>query len=152
TQVLRLDPGNALALVGRGDVRTELGQWEEAAEDYRQAIKRNAKLGRAYRGAAWLMATCPEERFRNTDLAVASARQALSLDGNGDYAYLDVLAAALASAGEFEDAKETLEKAIQIAPDAKAAELRARLTLYRSNRPYRTASRTAQGEDATDRR
>ena len=52
--------------------------------NYRQAIKLSPKLGRAYRGVAWLMATCPEERFRNAELAVASARQALALDGNGD--------------------------------------------------------------------
>lgn len=149
---LQLEPENAQALVGRGDVRTDIGLWEEAAEDYRQAIKQSPKLGRAYRGAAWLMATCPEERFRNAELAVASARQALALDGNGDYAYLDTLAAAMASAGEFDDAKETQEKAIQIAPDAKANELRARLTLYKSSQPYRTTSRTARGEDSGEQR
>ena len=145
-RALQLEPENPQALVGRGDVRTQIGQWEEAAEDYRQAIKQSAKLGRAYRGAAWLMATCPEERFRNAELAVASARQALALDGNGDYGYLDTLAAALASAGEFDDAKETQEKAIQIAPDAKTSELRARLSLYNAGRPFRTTSRTAPGE------
>ena len=53
----------------------------------------------------------------------------------------------LMQAFEFEDAKETQEKAIQIAPDAKVSELRARLTLYHSGRPFRTTSRTARGED-----
>jgi len=75
-----------------------------------------------------------------------------ALDGNGDYAYLDTLAAALASAGEFEDAKETQEKAIQIAPDAKGSELRARLNLYKSGQPFRTTSRTARGEDPESQR
>jgi tetratricopeptide (TPR) repeat protein len=143
---LELDPENPQALVGRGDVRTEIGHWEEAAEDYREAIKQSPKLGRAYRGAAWLMATCPEEKFRNAELAVASARKALALDGNGDYAYLDTLAAALASAGEFEDAVQTQEKAIQIAPDAKGNELRSRLALYKSEQPFRTSSRTARAD------
>jgi tetratricopeptide (TPR) repeat protein len=147
SSILAFEPEHPQALAGRGDVRSEIGQWEEAAEDYRQAIKQSPKLGRAYRGAAWLMATCPEEQFRNAELAVASARQALALDGNGDYAYLDALAAALANAGEFDDAKATQEKAIQIAPDAKTRELRARLSLYTAGRPFRTASRTAQGEE-----
>ena len=151
SRALELEPDHPQALVGRGDVRTEIGEWEDAAEDFRKAIKRSPKLGRAYRGAAWLMATCPEERFRNADLAVASARQALALDGNGDYAYLDTLAAALASAGEFDDAIQTVEKAIQIAPDAKGADLRARLALYRSEQPYRTTSRTARVEEADQR-
>ena len=133
-------------------MRSEIGQWEEAAEDYRRALKLNPKFGRAYRGAAWLMATCPEERLRDAELAVDSARQALALDGNGDYAYLDTLAAALANAGEFEDAKSAQEKAIQIAPDAATTELRARLTLYRSGQPFRTTSRTARGETAAESR
>ncbi|MFN0016713.1 MAG: tetratricopeptide repeat protein [Pirellulaceae bacterium] len=152
TRALQIEPQSPHALVGRGDVRSEIGQWEDAAEDYRRAIKLSPKFGRAYRGAAWLMATCPEDRFRDADLAVASARQALALDGNGDYAYLDTLAAALANAGEFEDAKTTQEKALQIAPDAATTELRERLTLYRSGRPYRTTSRTAKGEDAAEMR
>jgi tetratricopeptide (TPR) repeat protein len=150
SKALQLEPENPLALAGRADVQAEIGQWEEAAEDYRQAIKLNPKLGRAYRGAAWLMATCPEERVRNSELAVASARQALALDGNGDYAYLDTLAAALASAGEYEDAKETQEKAIQIAPDARTNELRARLALYKKGQPFRTTSRTARGEESAE--
>ena len=59
---------------------------------------------------------------------------------------LDTLAAALASAGEFEDAAQTQEKAIQIAPDAKGSELRSRLALYKSEQPFRTSSRTARAE------
>lgn len=152
SRALQINPESPQALVGRGDVRSEIGLWEEAAEDYRRAIKLSPKLGRAYRGAAWLMATCPEERFRNADLAIASARQALALDGDGDYAYLDTLAAAFANAGEFEDAKATQEKAIQIAPDAAASELRSRLTLYRSGEPFRVTSRTAKGEAAAETR
>ena len=152
SRALQIEPESPHALVGRGDVRSEIGQWEEAAEDYRRALKLNPKFGRAYRGAAWLMATCPEERLRDAELAVDSARQALALDGNGDYAYLDTLAAALANAGEFEDAKSAQEKAIQIAPDAATTELRARLTLYRSGQPFRTTSRTARGETAAESR
>ena len=150
SKALQFEPENPQALVGRGDVQSELGQWEAAAEDYRQAIKLNPKVGRAYRGAAWLMATCPEERYRNAELAVSSARQALALDGNGDYAYLDTLAAALASAGEYDDAKETQEKAIQIAPDARASELRSRLSLYTAGRPFRITSRTSDGRSERD--
>ena len=145
-QALALAPENPQALAGRGDVRAVVGQWEEAAEDYRQAIKQSPKLGRAYRGAAWLMATCPEENYRNAELALQSARKAVQLDGNGDYAYLDTLAAALANAGEYEDAVATQERALQIAPDAVMEELRGRLSQYTAGRPYRSPTRTVQGE------
>jgi tetratricopeptide (TPR) repeat protein len=124
-----------------------VGQWEDAAEDFRQAIKNSPKLGRAYRGAAWLMATCPEDNFRNAELALASARKAVQLDGNGDFTYLDTLAAALANAGEYEDAVATQEKALQIAPDAAMEELRSRLSLYAAGKPFRLTTRTVRGAE-----
>lgn len=151
-QVLLTEPDNPQALVGRGDVQAAIGHWEESAEDYRRAIQLSPKLGRAYRGAAWLMATCPEAVFRDAELALASARQALALDGNGDYAYVDTLAAALANAGEFEDARQTQEKAIQIAPDAVIAELRSRLALYTADKAYRAPQKTVRVEASPSQR
>lgn len=151
-QGLRLEPKNAAALAGRGDAREALGRYAEAAEDYRRAIQLNSKLGKAYRGAAWLMATCPEEEIRNAELAVESARQALNLDTGRDYTYLDTLAAALANAGEFEDAQQTLKKAIQIAPDSATGPLRARLELYTLGKPYRQHAESARGNEAADLR
>lgn len=134
---LQTDATNAAALSGRGDAHTALGNWEQAAEDYRQAVEKNENLGRAYRGAAWLMATCPDEKYRNNELALESAKRAIQLDGDGDWLYLDALAAAQANAGEFDEARQTLGKAIQIAPDKIAATLQQRLNLYVSGKPYR---------------
>jgi tetratricopeptide (TPR) repeat protein len=136
-RALQVDATNAVALSGRGDAHASLGHWEQAAEDYRQAVEKNENLGRAYRGAAWLMATCPEEKYRNNDLALESAKRAIQLDGDGDWLYLDALAAAQANAGHFDEARETLSKAIQIAPEAIAPALRQRLNLYVSGKPYR---------------
>ena len=134
---LQIDSTNAAALSGRGDAHTALGNWEQAAEDYRQAVEKNENLGRAYRGAAWLMATCPEEKYRNEELALESAKRAIQLDGDGDWLYLDALAAAQANAGHFDEARETLSKAIHNAPDVIAASLRQRLNLYVTGKPYR---------------
>jgi tetratricopeptide (TPR) repeat protein len=139
-KALQVDAASAAALAGRGDARAGLGQWEQAAEDYRQAVEKNENLGRAYRGAAWLMATCPEEKYRNSDLALESAKRAIQIDGDGDWLYLDTLAAAQANAGHFVDARETLAKAIQVAPDGIAAGLRQRLNLYVSGKPYRATT------------
>lgn len=134
---LQTDDTNAAALAGRGDAHTALGNWEQAATDFQQAVEKNENLGRAYRGAAWLMATCPDEKYRNGELALESAKRAIQLDGDGDWLYLDTLAAALANAGEYAEARQTLGKAIQIAPDKIAATLRQRLNLYVSGKPYR---------------
>ena len=140
---LRYQPTNAVAYAGRGDVYALQGQWNQAGEEYRQAIRHDANLGRAYRGAAWIMATCPVEQFRSSELALQSATKAIELDGNGDWTYLDVLAAAQANAGKFAEAQTTIEKAMQIAPDDVLPTLQSRLALYRNRQPYRQSEPTA---------
>jgi tetratricopeptide (TPR) repeat protein len=144
---LAADAANPVALAGRGDAHAALGHFEQAAEDYRQAVEKNENLGRAYRGAAWLMATCPDDKYRNEELALDSAKRAIQLDGDGDWLYLDVLAAAQANAGKFAEARETLQKAIQIAPDPCAAVLRQRLGLYGSGQPYRVTAAASPSEE-----
>jgi tetratricopeptide (TPR) repeat protein len=134
---LQYSPASAAAYAGRGDAHCIAGRWNQAGEDYRQAIKLDAKLGRAYRGVAWLLATCPEEQFRDRELALQSAEKAIALDGDGDWTYLDVLAAAQANAGRYGEAQAALEKAIRIAPDSVVESLQARLALYSDRQPYR---------------
>jgi tetratricopeptide (TPR) repeat protein len=135
-QAVALDPKNAEAHANRGDAHRSLGNWELAADDFRQAIELNINLGRAYQSAAWLMATCPDTRYRNPPLAVRAAEKALALDGNQDYIYLDTLAAAYASSGQFERAQETIRRAIQRAPAENLAPLKQRLSLYATQKPF----------------
>jgi tetratricopeptide (TPR) repeat protein len=72
-----IDPKSAGALVNRGDAHRQLGKWAEAAADYRAAIKLDEKYGRAYRAAAWLLATCPDEKYRDAEQALQAAQQAI---------------------------------------------------------------------------
>ena len=139
--VMRYSNTSAVAYAGRGDVHCAAGRWNQAGEDYRQAIKLDAKLGRAYRGVAWLLATCPVDQFRDRDLALQSAEKAIALDGDGDWTHLDALAAAQANAGRYGEAQATLEKAIHIAPDQVAETLQTRLALYRDRKPFRLSER-----------
>src|SRR5262249_43576151 len=92
TQAVKIDPNDASVLVNRGDAYRDQGAYGPAAADFREAIRINPKLGRAYLSAAWLMATCPDAKYRDTDKAVAAAEKALDLDGDKDYRYLDTLA------------------------------------------------------------
>jgi tetratricopeptide (TPR) repeat protein len=135
-RVVQLAPHQAEPLLDRGDVHRSLGQWPQAAEDYRQAVALDPRCSRAYRSAAWILATCPLERYRNAELAVQAAEKALDLDGRQDVSYLDTAAAAYASAGQFDKACETLDQAISAAP-AQGEMLRRRLALYRRQQPYR---------------
>ncbi len=117
-KALELEPNNAAALVNRGDAYTDLGRYADAAADYRAAITADPQMGRAYQAAAWLMATCSDEHYRNDKLAVEAATKAIALDGETDH-NLETLAAAQANAGQFTEAKATQEKAIaKVAPSS----------------------------------
>lgn len=136
-QAVTSSPQDAEALVNRADANRSLGRWQAAADDYLQAIRLDSKSGRAYQGAAWLMATCPDSKMRNSELALRAAQQALELLGRQDFRGLDTMAAALANSGDFAKARETQAEAIRVAPPEKADSLQKRLELYEQDRPFR---------------
>jgi tetratricopeptide (TPR) repeat protein len=135
-RVVEIAPQDAVAWVDRADLSAELGRWESAASDYQQALKIDKQLGRAYLGAAWLMATCPDQRFRNPQFSVKAAEKAVELDGAKDHHYLDTLAAAYASAGMFREAKAAAEQALELAPASLKKAVQNRLALYEQQQPY----------------
>ncbi len=148
SQALSLDANNPELYANRGDAYRSMADWEKAANDFRQAITLDKQFGRGYQSAAWLMATCPDARFRNPALAVRSAEKAIQVDGSGEYIYLDTLAAALANSGQFERAQQVQQQAIQLAPPDNVGPLKQRLLLYAARKPYRqeiasTAERAA---------
>jgi tetratricopeptide (TPR) repeat protein len=143
SRAVELDPRNPQRITNRGDAFRSLGQWERAADDFRQAVNVDSRFGRAFQSAAWLMSTCPDEQYRQPDLALRAARKAVELDGDQDYIYLDTLAAAFANSGQFDKAQEVIRRAIQLAPAENAGPLKHRLDLYRSGKPFRQTVDTA---------
>jgi tetratricopeptide (TPR) repeat protein len=137
TDAIRVDPTNAAAYTNRGDAYADKADFARASSDYRAAIRIDPALGRAYQSAAWLLATCPVDRFRDSKLALEAAQKAIELDGEDDYRYLDTLAAAYANAGDFREARELQSKVVSLAPAAEAERYEERLALYRQDRPYR---------------
>lgn len=136
-QAVSLGPENSEFIADRGEAFCSVGQWDKAADDFRRAISLDSSFGRAYQGAAWLMATCPDPQFRNSDLAIRSAEKAIELDGDSDYIYLDTLAAALANGGQFKRAQAVLRQSIEAAPSEHVAPLKRRLRRYQARQPYR---------------
>ncbi|NLF73857.1 MAG: tetratricopeptide repeat protein [Candidatus Anammoximicrobium sp.] len=132
----RLAPDQVEPLLNRGDVYRRLGQWQSAAEEYRRAMALNHRSGQAHQRAAWFLATCPLDRYRNADLAVQAAEKALELDGEGDVKYLDTVAAAYANAGQFDKACQILARILKSAP-AEAVWYRQRFEMYQKQQPYR---------------
>ena len=139
---VRRDANNAAALTCRAEVQAALGNYQAAADDFRKAHFLDPKNGRCRQSVAWLMATCPDGRFRNPKLAVEAALEAIERDGASDHRYLDTLAAAYAADGQFKLAAETQAKTIATAqankePSGVVDPLAARLELYKQGKSYR---------------
>jgi tetratricopeptide (TPR) repeat protein len=136
---VRLAPGDAYAVECRADVLTDLGRYGEAAADYERAIQLNPQSVHAYSSFAWLLATCPDASVRNPQLAVESATMAIQLSGEKDAVCFDALAAAQASAGDFNTAIETVQQAVRLAEPEEREAYQARLLMYQHAKPYRIA-------------
>jgi tetratricopeptide (TPR) repeat protein len=141
SEAIRLDGKNAAAYTNRGDLYADVGMFEDAARDYRTAIEINPELGRAYQSAAWLMATCPDERYRDARQALASAEKAIQIDGEADAFYLETLAAAQANAGKFDDAAATQRKALEAALGEHKSRAQKKLSQYERRVAYRESPR-----------
>jgi tetratricopeptide (TPR) repeat protein len=136
---LRLDADNAAALTNRGDVFADLGYYAEALRDYQRSIGIDKNLSHTHQSIAWLVATCPEEQYRDPELALSAAERAVELEGRDNCRNLDTLAAAHAEAGHFDNAQRVVRQAIEIASPAEAQVYRNRLTLYEAHRPFRAS-------------
>jgi tetratricopeptide (TPR) repeat protein len=85
---------------------------------------------------AWLLATESSAPLRNPAEAIRLATRAAELTQRKDPEILDTLAAAYAASGRFAEAVAVAEAARALQPPpALAAQLEARLRLYRSNQP-----------------
>lgn len=137
TRAIELAPRDAAAVASRGDLLTDMGHYEAAASDYDHALKINPKFSDAYRGSAWLLATCPDGAVRNPGVALERAKRAISLERKADATTIDTLAAAQASVGDFKAATQTIQRAIELAPPSERSVYQDRMQMYQHARPYR---------------
>ena len=90
---------------------------------------------------AWILATCEDAEIRDGAQAVRLAERAYQLADQGNYMYLDTLAAAYAEAGQFDHAVKTAQRAVKLARNGtnqeSAEDIQGRLELYRAKRAYR---------------
>jgi tetratricopeptide (TPR) repeat protein len=136
TKVIELDPISGQAYHDRGQIWSAKKEHEKALADFNQSLKLNPKFAPACNAAAWVLATCPHEKFRDGKRALELARQAVSIVKYHP-GYLDTLAAAHAELGNFDEAVRFQEQALQDASFKKDASARERLELYKRNKPYR---------------
>jgi tetratricopeptide (TPR) repeat protein len=144
---LRDNPSDAVAYLNRGLWHRWHGEWSRALSDYYRAIDADRRIAHAFCCRACLRATCPDDEFRDGPKAVADALTAMRLaEGQGkligdwrERLYLQVLAAAHAENGEFDEAvafqTKALDVALTITRKVRIAEI---LAAYRDRRPWRS--------------
>jgi tetratricopeptide (TPR) repeat protein len=142
----------ALAAVARHEAAQ--GQWAEAVVTHRRAVAAApAALGPRL-GLAWLLATCPVDSVRDGTEALELLRPVADPESKL-VQYFDVAAAASAEVGQFDQAVAQAGRALELAANGRASdaadsplvrELRTRLSLYESGRPYRLPGTPADGQ------
>ena len=110
-----------------------------AVEHFREAIRLRPDWPPAPLALAWVLSIHPDGGIRKPAEAIELARTAVDLS-NRDPSSLDALAAALASAGRFDEAVSAASEAAATARTTGATQqlvdIERRLALYRARRPY----------------
>jgi tetratricopeptide (TPR) repeat protein len=120
--------------VSRGRAWDSKKDHAKALADFDQAIRINPNFSLAYNNAAWLLATCANEHFRDGRRAIEMATKACELTDWEDASYLDTLAAAYAETGDFESAVKHQTKALEFEPTND--ELLEHAALFENHQPY----------------
>jgi Tfp pilus assembly protein PilF len=116
------------------------GLGADAVGEYRAAVRDRPGWRPALANLAWLLAAHPDARVRQPHEAVALATQVVALTGKQDASSLDLLGAALAAAGRFDEAISTADEATRAADaagqTALASAIRERAAGYRQHQPF----------------
>lgn len=140
TSALALNPAQPETHAGLARALKLTGQSSNALNHLHQALELRPDYLPALIGAAWILATHPDAQHRNPAVAMQFAQRAVTLTNHRDAGALDVLAAAYAAQGNFEQAIRIQLEAIDLARAANAAalgnELTKRLQLYQRGQPF----------------
>jgi Flp pilus assembly protein TadD len=145
-EALRRDGKDDWAALGLAHALHESGRKTDAARMF-------AAVGRKVRNwpeeaviVSWRMSTHPDPNARYAAEGLRLARMTIAAHGDRDPGSLNVLAAALAEAGQFEEAERTADRAVELARSrgdtAFVEELKARQALYHQHKPYRQPAAT----------
>jgi protein O-mannosyl-transferase len=137
---IRLKPDHADAHYNLGMIFYGRGQNVEAEQHWRAAVRLKPTRIEYLRPLAWALATSPEPASRNGSEAVELAERAVQFSEKPDPAVIGTLAAADAETGRFAEAVKNARQALELATtqhdDQLANELRERVKLYESGKPF----------------
>lgn len=135
TDAIRLAPKSDTAYCTRGNSWYAKKEYGKAISDYLESNRISPNFDDPLNQLAWLMATCPDAKFRNGKKAVEYATKLCELSKWQEIDDIDTLAAAYAEAGDFANAVKWQTKAHELAPEVEKADYQSRIDLYKSGKP-----------------
>jgi tetratricopeptide (TPR) repeat protein len=140
-QVIASHPNVGRAYYFLGQALQDQGQTDAATASYQRALELDPQWPDEARQMAWGLATYPDPRRRYGALAVRLARQACEATAYQRPEMLDVLAAALAETGKFDEAQTAERRALELLSRTTSSDqfqpLKERLALYQRRQPFR---------------
>ncbi|HUR33323.1 MAG TPA: tetratricopeptide repeat protein [Vicinamibacterales bacterium] len=135
-----IDAAHADARYAAALIREARGEYARAVALLEQALTVRSLWSQAQSELAWILATAPAAAIRRPDEAIRLARAAVDRDA-GNARAMDVLGAALASAGRYGEAADQARAALARLPAGAEPQRReaiaARLSLYERQQPFR---------------
>jgi tetratricopeptide (TPR) repeat protein len=139
-KALQVNPGNAHAQNDLGNALLSKGNVTEAITHFQQAMRLEPDDPWVKNNLAWILATSSKASCRDGNTAVQLASQANDLAGGDNPIILHTLAAAYAETGQFADAVQTAQRALQLAEAQSkvklAGKLQSELILYQVGSPF----------------
>lgn len=123
-----------------GDIFLKSNEYDKAVKYFSKGLEFEPVSANALNKAARIYATCGNPKIRDAELAVRFAEKACSLAEYKSVGYMDTLAAAYASSGDFIKAINTVKQAIKLSKETGQEKivvtLTYRLRLYERGLPY----------------
>ncbi|MBW8001356.1 MAG: tetratricopeptide repeat protein [Planctomycetes bacterium] len=140
-KVKKLKPNHFNSYVNLAQLFFERGDTAQAIDHYQIALKLKPNNIDALNALGWILATTEDENFSNPSKAVQYAEKACEITNFQNPLLLDTLSVSYAARGNFKDAIETSEKALEFAKSANnpdlIKELDERIRLYKAKKPYK---------------
>lgn len=114
-EALRIEPASSRTHFLLGDALAETGRFDDALGQFREADRLEPNQSEILNSLAQALARHPDPKARDVAEAIRIATRAVSLTRRRNPAMLETLAVAYAAAGQFDQAVESSELAIQAA-------------------------------------